>query len=370
MRGQSACTQDREARGKRPLLSPLWQDDRTEATNRKQPQCSFAQWSAAWAALREQAEHMRTGASMTELIERVRRDDSLLARLVEVALRDPQMVASVAELVERVDPDVRGLRSKVVLAGERLAALLLEVALSDDTWMQSVVDQAAEDENLFARVLSIASRHEPAVSSQLTEMGREREQRQAALLALIIGIARSDATLVTVAVRAALSSQTAAEVLMKAICEEWPHLGERMEDLRQSGNSAALLRVVSFAAERSDAVLSVAMNAAMRDQEARARLLERLGSKNEEVSQLTEELLQDQEGMLGLVAAVAQTYPAAGREILSIMHFQDATLASSLVDLAQYDMRSLITLLPGVADSEAAIRQFIVANERRGARDC
>ena len=354
----SRRTQDRKERGKRSLLSPLWQDDRTEATNRKQPQCSFAEWSAAWTALRQQAERMYAGAKIPELIERVRRDDSLLARLVEVTIRDPQMTASVAQLVERVDPEMHGLRTSLTHAIERLEAQLLEIALHDDAWIQSVVDQAADNEALQMSILSIASHHEPAVREQLAELIDAREKHQAELFTLIIGATRLDASQLPIVVHAVLNNQATTDEVLVAFRTEWPHLEEHLEMLRQHGCNRALGRIIAFAAKQSEAVLSTAMNAAMRDQETRTHLLEWAQEKSEEVKQLIIELSLDQEGLLGLIAAVAQTYPEAAREILSAMHFHVAKFASCLVSLSQHDMRSLVTLLPGVSSCEVTIREL------------
>ncbi len=358
---ESRRTHDRLEQGKQPILAPLWQDDRTEATNRKQPRCSFAEWSAAWTAVSNQAEQMCVEASLAEQIERVRRDDSLLARLAEVALHNPQMVAEIAHLVERVDPAMSHLHAQVAHDTERLAALLLDASLRDATWIQSLVERAAEDVAHFTRVLEIVSRHEPAIREQLVEMIRERDQRQAMLLDIVVGIARQDAALVIQAVEAALCDAKAEDVLLAKMREEWPHLGEHIEALQQSDDSRSLVHMLSSVAQRSEAILSAAISAALCNQEARVSLLERAREKNEEVRQLTEELALDQEGLLGLVAEVARQYPAAGREILSATFLDDVTFASNLTDLAKRDLPSLIAALPSIADNEADVRQIAAA---------
>src|SRR5207302_9701147 len=155
---------DRVSAGKQPLRSVLWQDDRTKATNRKYPQVSFVQWSKAVTALQEQSEYSLAHVSTRELVQHVRRDESLLAHLVQTAMLDREARASVLSLVCWVEPVVTSLRTQVTQNIDQLASMLLDVALRDGQWVERLIEQAVQDDVVLARLLEwIEERHEPTV---------------------------------------------------------------------------------------------------------------------------------------------------------------------------------------------------------------
>lgn len=352
----SRRVQDREARGKSPIPASLWQDDRTEATNRKSPQCSFAQWSSAWNALGNQARHMYDGASMAELVERVRRDDTLLTNMIQAALTDPQADATVAQVVERVDAVVSGMRTRIAEWRTHLSSWLFEVASGNEEWLQSVIEPAGDDDELLIQLVACAARHEPDVREQLTAMLQERDQRLNDLLPRLMEIARQDAFFVSFIVETALAEPLARETLLMAMRETWPHLQERLDTFLQHSDEKALARVISSAVQYEESVLRKALSAALRKQSCRTQMLEQARGKSEELDQFVEALAQDREAVLGLVVAVAQTCPEACREMLSLSFADADVFADTLSRLAQRDMSSLLRMLPNLAQCDTDVR--------------
>ncbi len=363
---KSRRAQDRKACGKQPIRVPLWQDDRTEATNRKYPPCSFAQWDACWTALNQEAERLCENASTRELVERVRRDDALLNHLVEVALRNQEMMAEVAELVERIDATVGSLRGQMASEIEQLSALLLNVMFHDEAWTSFLIEQATEDEAVWSHVLEIAARHEPAVRDQLAAMVREREERRTTLFAHLFEEIKQNEELSVQAVKAALHNPAVVAMLLPRIYELWPHLRERMEALRQRDTEPALRRVLLSAARREETLRVSVLEAALRDQELLASILEEVCTGNDRVKQLTQDMTQDQKGLVDLVGEVVRQHPAACHELLPPVGFSETSLVSSLVEVALRDPRSLKGIVPSVADREREVTPLVASINEAG----
>jgi len=178
---QSRQNQDRVSAGKQPLRSALWQDDRTKATNRKHPPCSFVQWSQAVTVLQEQAERMQAHTSTRELAQSVRCDEALLSHLVEVAMHDQDARAALLPLVERVEPIVTGLRTQVRENMGQLATILLDVAPRDE-WVERLLERVAQGDPHWLKDALAGIVNGESDVQRLVEAIHDAEQQIAAIV--------------------------------------------------------------------------------------------------------------------------------------------------------------------------------------------
>lgn len=357
----SRRTRDRQDRGKQPILAPLWQRDRTEAANKKLPPCTFGQWTAAWTAVSAQAQTCSVNASRTELIEHVRRDERLLCHLVEVAGREQQMLAAVADVVDVLDPALSTRRRQAARMREQLVARIRQIACGDETWMGEHIERAAGDPALLARLLDVASSHVPAVHEQLDAMIQERASRQARLLTVMADMVQQDATLTTQVMQALLSDQEAVATLVEHVERVWPHLQERLSLLQSRCDRPALSRLLATAMQRCQEVCATALILVQRDPQSWRLLLEQGEHQQKDARQLSRELAQDQEALVGLLLEVARQDQAAGRALLAQAGVDVDALAERLADLACRDLASLFAIMAVTEEDRDALTQVVHA---------
>jgi predicted RNA methylase len=210
--------EERRSVGKPPVRAPLWNDMRTEATQRKNPQLAFAAWSRALSALVARARHAEQHATVAELVQVAQGDEAVLARLLEGALCERDALTPlVGELVrcgesalgnafaalqreeaalaqvlvgafKRTDPALADLLAATEQRGEQaLGKLLLEVAQRDTRTLASLLDGTRCDAAALTSSCEAVQGLEAALASQL----RESLRRHPPALPLLIAASRS-----------------------------------------------------------------------------------------------------------------------------------------------------------------------------------
>ncbi len=212
---------ERRIMGKPVLRSPLWEERRSQASERKNPQVPFAAWSQAMASLVYIARKEEVTATVSSLVKVVQEDEVLLVNLLELILRDrprltlllgklPEPDAApcvsafeamqrneealahlLVEAVKHDDPTLADLLSELEQRGkDALEALLVELAKRDTRTLASLVDIARCDVDLLSSLLEVVKqdeamlaqlllatvqRHPPALERLVEEMRQQTE---------------------------------------------------------------------------------------------------------------------------------------------------------------------------------------------------
>ncbi len=191
---------ERRSMGNLVLRSPLWEERRSQATERKNPQLSFAAWSKAMASLVDTARKEEVTATVASLVQVVQEDESLLANLLEMILRDrPRLTLLLDKLAEpgapacvsafetmrhneevlarllvgAVKQDDSALADLLVALEQRgehaLGALLVELAKRDTRTLASLVDVARCDVDTLSSLLEVTKQDETTLAQRLLE---------------------------------------------------------------------------------------------------------------------------------------------------------------------------------------------------------
>jgi hypothetical protein len=355
----SRRNQDRRERGKAPLRTALWQDDRTRVTNRKHPQVPFAAWSAAFSALQGSAQKALAGASSRELVERVRRDDALLVRLVRTALFDPHAAASVLELVERVDGEVAHLRQAEAEHTASLSALLLSAACRDEQFLDSLLREGMQrDGTLLEHCIQVAREHEVSLAGQLQANLEELCRAEEALTRQVALAVQTETDALSQVVRTLLEDTGASATFLEAALSHEPTWATTLEQWQRERNWRQLTHLLTKIAQRHDTLCAELVSAGMRDGELRSALLTQAGQNDPGVEQVVHAVGQQREDLLARVIEVARQQEDMARAIIGLAFLPADRFARLLVDLAVRDQRSLKNFIMGVEEREDKVAEL------------
>ncbi len=188
----SRRTLERRERGKAPLRTPLWTDDRLKATKRKYPQCSFATWSQVMANLNTTADQTEQQLSTRELTERARRDEALLQRLVAAAIQERAVCTRLIEEAQDSEPVLVRLMQAVQQQEAALASVLMRAVRQEEGLLESLTAEIAGDEDRLTHLLVELARRD-CVSLHNLVPSLARSEAEVMLLSLVEEIQRTEA---------------------------------------------------------------------------------------------------------------------------------------------------------------------------------
>jgi hypothetical protein len=355
----SRRNQDRREKGQAPLRTALWQDDRTRVTNRKHPQVPFAAWSAAFSTLQRNAQQALAGASTRELVERVRRDDALLARLVRTALSDEQAAAPLFELVERVDAEVTRLRQSVAEDTGALSSLLLVTATQDEAFLESLLREGMQrDEALLEQCAQVAIEHEPSLANQLRADLEELHTAQDALIRQVSMAVQTETEALSQIARTLLADTATSSSFVEMALTFEPAWASTVEQWQREGNWRQLTQLLTKIAQRHDTFCLEMLSAGMRNEEMRATLVAQAEQDDPDVAQAAQAIRQGQEELLVRLIEVARQREDVATAIIALAFLPADRFAHLLVDLAVRDQRSLKNFIPRVEEREGEVARL------------
>jgi predicted RNA methylase len=190
--------EERRSVGKPVLRAPLWQERRLAATERKNPQLSFAAWSQAMTSLVDAAREKEATGGVASLVKLAQSHESVLVNLVETIVRDrpglshllgtlatcggascvsmfetmqrdEQALAQIlVRVVKRDDPALADLLAELEQRdGHELEALLVELAKRDTRTLASLVDVVRCDVDSVSSLLEVVKQNEAALVQRL-----------------------------------------------------------------------------------------------------------------------------------------------------------------------------------------------------------
>ena len=366
---RSRRNQERREQGRPLLRVPLWQDDRTEATNRKHPQASFRGWRAAMSQLSREAERLDRTVSTRELCERVRRDDSLLAHLVDAAFQDGRAQGLVLELVERVDNSVVALRRASGESRLALGSLLVKTALHDQELLETLVRGVIDDQEGFDHLAEVACHASTSSAAQLTESRVSLRSALDVLEKRIAEIALEEAAPLERVLRETLRvlwrDAERFSPFVQDMAQVEPDWAATIDQLYRDGNWRQLSPLLLRLALRHDATCAHLVREGLRDGSLAAALIGQAQEYDPTIEHCLLAVAREKERLLSLVVAVALEDAMVASQLVAELLLPEDDLACLLVDLARRDLASLKAVVPGVVACEQEVtRLAFVLTER------
>ncbi len=123
--------------GRQRFSTPLWTDARREATQRKYPQLSFAEWCLAMDRLQELARHVEAEASTFQRVELVQGQREVLSHLLLSVMEEKEELRRVVDVASIYEPAIVGQVEAMQQCEARLARVLMD-ALHQDEAVESL----------------------------------------------------------------------------------------------------------------------------------------------------------------------------------------------------------------------------------------